>query len=112
MINLNNKNRKIEEGFIVRSSRSKCGFEPPMQANTNPDNYQISPSFFFAAPQDVRPIPSNMTDVAMGYYSTDAAALPTFTINIKLSDLLYDSIFNSGDLYFKYGFYIEIEWNL
>ena len=56
-------------------------------------------------------MPDNMDDVSNFYISALATGFSTFTINIKFSDLFFDSIFNNGDYLLKYGCYILIQWN-
>ncbi len=56
-------------------------------------------------------MPDCMDDYAQFIYSQETKSIPSFTVNIKFSDLFFDSIFNHEDYLLKYGCYILIEWN-
>lgn len=114
MYNLNHNKRRREEGFIVQSKRSKCGYEPwTLDGMYNDDPFQVYGRNIIQPPNysNIRIMVDNLNDVSIGTYSKVDTPIPTTTINIKLSDLFFDSLFNRGDILLKYGCYIIIEWN-
>lgn len=108
IINLNNKKRLIQEGLIVPSKWNFCGYS----AYTSEAYETIDPFAIIDGARDFNMVmPDNMDDVSNFYISALATGFSTFTINIKFSDLFFDSIFNNGDYLLKYGCYILIQWN-
>ncbi len=109
-VNLNQNKRLIQEGLIVPSRRTLCGYEA-FTANGSLDT-----DLYLSTPQstgDTQAImPDVMNDPSQFYSGTiGAGKFPQLqTINIKFSDLFFDSIFQHEDYLWKYGCYIEIEW--
>ena len=110
ILNLNHNKRRREEGLIVPSIRYLCGTSTYIGLHEEAmESYQVN---LESTGVNARIMPNNTNDLGIGYYSQKGQIMYPFTINIKLSDLFFDSIFNKKDILWKYGFYILIEWNI